>query len=105
MINSVQRKLSRTTEVNLLHSDMSSRGALNNLTNQALNSGNSSGVGQNVRKVSSDGGSREGMKINTENIPSLDAFSSKDMALRSAPPTSMPSNVTGKSSGFTFSDK
>ena len=107
MTHFIQRKMSRTTEINLLHPDMSSRSALSNLTNQSVSSANSSAIGLNTsgRKVSSDWGSRDGIKINSENILSLDTMVAKDLTLKSAPPTAIPLNVTSKNSGFSFSDK
>ena len=102
--------MSRTTEINLLHSDISSRGALTNLTNQSTSSANSSAFGLNISggggKASSDWGSREGTKTNTENILTLEPFVNRETALKSAPPTALPSNLaTNKSCGFNFSDK
>ena len=107
MTHFIQRKMSRTTEINLLHPDMSSRSALGNLTNVSASSANSSSIGLNTsgRKVSWDGISRDGMKINSENILSVDPTVAKDLTPKSAPPTAIPSNVTSKNSGFTFSDK
>ena len=107
--SAAQRKMSRTTEINLLHPDMSSRSALGNLTNQSsVSSAHSSAMGLNTsgRKISSDWGSRDPMKINSENILSLDtSFCTKDISLKSAPPTALPSNLISKTSGFSFSDK
>ena len=107
MTHFIQRKMSRTTEINLLHPDMSSRSALGNLTNVSASSANSSSIGLNTsgRKVSWDGNSRDGIKINSENILSVDPTVAKDLTPKSAPPTAIPSNVTSKNSGFTFSDK
>ena len=104
MTHFIQRKMSRTTEINLLHPDMSSRSALSNLTNQSVSSANSSAIGLNTsgRKVSSDWGSR--IQINSENVLSLDTIVAKDLTLKSAPPTAIPLNITSKNSGFSFSD-
>jgi len=94
MTHFIQRKMSRTTEINLLHPDMSSRSALSNLTNQSVSSANSSAIGLNTsgRKVSSDWGSR--IQINSENVLSLDTIVAKDLTLKSAAPTAIPLNVT-----------
>ena len=106
-MHSIQRKMSRTAEINLLHPDMSNRSVLTNLTNQSVSSANSSAVGLNTsgRKISSDWGSRDGIKMNSENILSLDTnLVAKD--LKSAPPTAIiTSNALNKAGGFSFSDK
>ena len=108
VMHSIQRKMSRTAEINLLHPDMSNRSVLTNLTNQSVSSANSSAVGLNTsgRKISSDWGSRDGIKMNSENILSLDTVVAKDITLKSAPPTAIiTSNIMNKASGFSFSDK
>ena len=108
MTHFIQRKMSRTTEINLLHPDMSNRSALSNLTNQSVSSANSSAIGLNTsgRKGSSDWGSRDVLKLNSEIVLSLDnTIVAKDLTLKSAPPTAIPLNVTSKNSGFSFSDK
>ena len=107
-MHSIQRKMSRTAEINLLHPDMSNRSVLTNLTNHSVSSANSSAVGLNTsgRKISSDWGSKDGIKMNSENILSLDTLIAKDITLKSAPPTAIiTSNIMNKASGFSFSDK
>ena len=109
VMHSIQRKMSRTAEINLLHPDMSNRSVLTNLTNQSVSSANSSAVGLNTsgRKISSDWGSRDAIKMNSENILSLDTnLVAKDLTLKSAPPTAIiTSNALNKAGGFSFSDK
>ena len=108
-MHSVQRKMSRTAEINLLHPDMSNRSVLTNLTNQSASSANSSAVGLNTsgRKISSDWGSKDGIKMNSENMLTLDTtLIAKDISLKSAPSTAIiHSNIVNKNSGFSFSDK